>query len=190
MDGHTRRVVRVGALLGVLALLLGALHAARLSFNFTDSMPIGIYRLDGVTRPVRAGDVVEVCPPPDAARLAMTRHYLLRNGPCPYGAIYLLKMVAAVGGDTVDVERNRVLVNGVALANSATLALDRQGKPLPHVSRGIYHLGPGQLWLWTPNPRSWDSRYYGPVAERGVAGFAHLVLAVAPWPYFNVRRAR
>jgi conjugative transfer signal peptidase TraF len=183
-----RRIVRLGAIFAVLVVLLVALHAARLTFNLTDSMPVGLYRVEPVTRPARAGDIVEVCPPPDAAALAVTRHYLLRGGPCAHGAIYMIKLVAAVAGDTVEVQRDRITVNGIVLPHSATLATDRQGKPLSHIPHGVYHLAPGQLWLWTPNPRSWDSRYYGLVPERNVAGFGHLLLAFAPWPYLERRK--
>jgi conjugative transfer signal peptidase TraF len=172
-------------MMGGLALVLAALNAAHLAANVSDSMPIGLYHVEPVTRPVRSGDIVEVCPPPEADRLAVSRHYLLRKGPCSFGSIYLLKIVVAVGGDTVEARRDAIVVNGKALPNSATLTVDRQGKPLPQVARRVYHLRPRQLWLWTPNPRSWDSRYYGPVPEANVAGLEHFLLAFARWPYAN-----
>jgi conjugative transfer signal peptidase TraF len=186
-SGWNSRLVNVVAMFGAPALLLIALNAAHLAFNVSDSMPIGLYQVEPVTRPVRAGDIVEVCPPSDADRLAVSRHYLLRNGPCSRGSIYLVKMVAAVGGDSVEARGDAIIVNGKALPNSATLAVDRAGRPLPHVPRRTYRLAPGQLWLWTPNPRSWDSRYYGPVPEANVAGLEHLLVAVAPWPYGKAR---
>jgi conjugative transfer signal peptidase TraF len=186
-SGWKSRLASLGAMFGAPALLLIALNAAHLAFNVSDSMPIGLYHVEPVRGPVRAGDIVEVCPPTDADQLAVARHYLLRNGPCSRGSIYLLKIVAAVGGDFVEARDDAIIVNGKALPNSRTLAVDRAGRSLPHVERRTYHLAPGQLWLWTPNPRSWDSRYYGPVPVANVAGLEHLLLAVTPWPYWNAR---
>jgi type IV secretory pathway protease TraF len=83
------------------------------------------------------------------------------------------------------VSDSQISVNGAALPNSKTFPTDRNGAPLPHVPRGTYHLKEGDIWLWTPNPRSWDSRYYGVVPVRNVAGFEHLLVAVMPWPYLD-----
>jgi conjugative transfer signal peptidase TraF len=167
-----------------LVILVG-LKVSDIGINLTESLPVGFYHIEPVWRAVRPGDLVETCVPRAAERFAIARRYVLTGGPCPFGSIYFLKMVAAAAGDTVDLTDSRITVNGVPLPNSATFATDRNGAPLPHVPRGVYHLKPGELWLWTPNPRSWDSRYYGIVPTSNVAGFEHLLFAIKPWPYLD-----
>jgi type IV secretory pathway protease TraF len=34
-----------------------------------------------------------------------------------------------------------------------------------HYPYGTFELGPSSLWLIDKDPRSWDSRYFGPVPE-------------------------
>jgi conjugative transfer signal peptidase TraF len=95
----------------------------------------------------------------------------------------VLKIVAAAGGDRVQLLDRQVLVNGRALPGSGTVADDAHGRRLAHIARGTYTLAQNELWFWSPNPASWDSRYYGPVADSQVIGRATLLLALRPWDF-------
>jgi conjugative transfer signal peptidase TraF len=169
-----------------LALVVYFVHYLDLGVNVTDSMPVGIYHLVPADRAPVKGDIVKLCPPIAVASIANQRDYL-PHGPCPGNTVPLLKIVAATAGDVVDVSRDRVVVDGYALPGSAQQVRDAAGRALHDYPAGRHRLPGGVIWLWTPNPRSWDSRYYGPVPVANVSGFAQLLLAFWGWPYTHSR---
>jgi len=135
---------------------------AGLRLNTTTSMPRGLYC--SVGGPVTTGAWVSVCLPPEIARFGVERSYL-GAGACPNGTEPVLKVVAAVAGDVVQVTVAGVAVNGELLAHSRPLERDRGGRELVAYSSGALTLAPGELWLHSPfEERSWDSRYFGPVS--------------------------
>lgn len=147
-----------------------------LRFNFTPSMPLGIYRL--VPTPTNGellrGTFVAACAPRIAAELGSRRGYLAA-GRCAAGTELLLKTIVAVSGDDVTISGNGVSVNGCALPHSRQLGFDVARRRLPRWPTGRYHLRRGQLWLYAANDRSWDSRYWGPAAATDVRARA------VPW---------
>jgi conjugative transfer signal peptidase TraF len=158
------RAAKFVGVVAVIAFAFGALQFANLRINFTGSMPIGIYLLlplqpNGVKR----GMLVSACAPSRAAEIGRRRGYL-GAGPCADDTELLLKSVIAIAGDEVDVTPAGVTVNGCLLARSQAAVRDRSGRRLPAWSHGRYLLGPHQVWLYAPVDRSWDSRYWGPVA--------------------------
>jgi conjugative transfer signal peptidase TraF len=158
-----------------------ATFGSRLRVNFTASMPLGIYRLEPLRNSdVARGMIVAVCAPGEAADLGRLRGYL-STGPCPDDTEPLLKVAAGVPGDHVAVSAEGVAVNGCLLPDSRPIALDRAGRRVPPWPRGDYRLGQGQVWLYGSNPRSWDSRYWGPGAARDIIARAVPIL-VAPAP--------
>jgi len=150
-----------------LALIAGLAGALGLGFwsgvrlNVSPSAPIGLYRpVDG---PVTHGALVVACVPPVAASLARERGYL-GAGACPGGVQPVLKRVGAMSGDTVTVGPDGVAVNGHPFPHSAVAAWDSRERPVPHAPWGPSLVASGQVWLLaTDTPRSWDSRYFGPV---------------------------
>jgi len=145
--------------------------AAGLRVNFSGSLPRGLYRLERGAPAPRAFDLVLVCPPPAAAALARRRRYL-GAGPCPAGSRPLGKLVLAGPGDLVELSAAGVAVAGASRVAPASrpLAADAAGRPLAHASYGRRRLGRGELWAYAPHPRSFDSRYFGPVAAAGLRG--------------------
>ena len=159
----------VAAVLGAAVLGAAAWRTAGVRFNTSASLPRGLYRLVGPAGPVRRGELVLACPPAPMAALARARGYLPR-GSCPGGVQALGKMIAAVGGDLVEVSAAGLKVNGVPLTESGALAADARGRPLPRWPAGRYRVRPGKVWLYAPHRRSLDSRYFGPVAAGKVIG--------------------
>jgi conjugative transfer signal peptidase TraF len=136
-------------------------------------MPLGFYRQD------EGGTFAELCPPGEWGPLSAARGYRAHAiiDRCGDGSIPLLKPVVATFGDRVDVSTAGVTVNGVVLPNSAALASDAQGRPLQHVPFGQYLVGPGQVWvISTFSPRSFDSRYFGPVQAASIRRMKALLL--------------
>jgi conjugative transfer signal peptidase TraF len=160
-----RRVIAgiVGAAVAVVGFVVGC-HSAGLWINTTDSLPVGLWR-EVPGQAAEPGDVVLLClPATPAIELGQSRGYIA-PGACSTGQEILLKPIAAGAGDMVVVSSDGITVNGRELANSAQLVRDSRGRPLPHVAAGRYRVPPGEIWLVSPhNPRSFDSRYFGPVS--------------------------
>ena len=153
----------VGGLAAVLVVVAVGAHLVGVRFNYTESLPRGLYLAsgfdaDGVSR----GDLVAACPTPEAAR-AVSKY--LPRGRCPEGVIELAKHVVGLPGDTVQVDSLGVRVGGVPLPDSAPLFHDRMGQPIyPRLGTAV--LGPDEYWLFSNRvPTSMDSRYVGPVAD-------------------------
>lgn len=126
--------------------------------NLSPSLPAGLY----VTTKTPAR-LIEFCPAEPYASLAIARGYR-DEGTCPDGAMPLLKPIVANAGDLVDISDRGIAVNGSLLRNSAPLRVDTKGLPLPAWRSGHYVVAPGMVWVASSyNPRSFDSRYFGPV---------------------------
>jgi conjugative transfer signal peptidase TraF len=128
--------------------------------NTSPSLPIGLYQ-------VASGPdatLVEFCPPEPFGSLANARGYR-QPGTCPDGGAPLMKPVVARSGDFVSVSRRGVAVNGRGLLNSVPLTRDTGGRPLTPWALGTYIVQPGTIWVVSGyHPRSFDSRYFGPVS--------------------------
>ncbi len=156
--------------------IVGATWFWGLRLNVSRSAPRGLYRILAAA-PAR-GAFVAVCLPPDVARFGRARGYL-GPGDCPGGVQAAIKQLIAGPGDLVDVSPTSVGVNGRRLPNSATAAVDSAGRPLPHVPWGRHPVPPAQVWVFgTGDPRSWDSRYFGPLGEAQIRATVAPVLTL------------
>jgi len=149
------------ALLGLPLFCAAIVWATGVHLNTTASMPLGIWR-ETAENPAR-GSVVKTCVPEPSAQLARTRDYL-PLGLCPGGVQPVLKYVAAMEGDVVEVSATGMRVNGRLLPRTAPQARDSRERPLRAWPFGRYVVSHGEAWLIVPLPRSFDSRYFGPVA--------------------------
>lgn len=174
------RAAGFAALLAVVAVLANAPWSRPWMLNLSASMPEGLYEVRPIDRKIQRGDAIVICAPPRMAALARARGYL-GPGPCPQDTMPLLKLVAAVGGDVVDLGARTIAVDRHCLPSGVTYERDAAGRALPHVAPGHYRLAPNQLWLWAPAAHSFDSRYFGPVDARDVMKFAKPVF-VRPAP--------
>ena len=69
-----------------------------------------------------------------------------------------------MAGDRVSIDSTGVSVNGIRLANSTPLKVDRAGRPLKVYALKDHFLAPGEVLLMSEyNPDSFDSRYFGQV---------------------------
>ena len=145
----------------------------RLTYNPSDSVAVGWYRVDpldhhasSLPRPLSVGSIVLVPLPAEAATLAAQRGYLPTRIP-------LLKRVGAVAPQEVCIAGGSVRIDGVPSAT--VLPADRWGRPLPSWQQ-CRQLRPGELFLLSvTNPASFDSRYFGPVSAAAVIGVARPV---------------
>lgn len=172
-----RRVARFTMLAALPTLgLLAAAHAFGVRLNFSPSIAPGVYRV--TNGPIERGVTVIVCLPGALSAVARSRGYI-SAGSCPDGNAPIGKRVAAVAGDTVVVAPSGLSVNGRALTNTHRLGTDHRGQRLPHVPDGRYLVPVGQIWLVsTYSPRSFDSRYFGPLSTGAVVNRVQPIITV------------
>jgi len=83
----------------------------------------------------------------------------------------LVKIAAAVAGDQVEVNRNGIFINGKKWGDLNRYVLDKTKHTVEGVTRK-YVVGQGEVLLLGTLPRSYDGRYFGPVAIKQVTGRA------------------
>jgi conjugative transfer signal peptidase TraF len=176
-----RCVVMLGVLipLGIVA-FSGA--GGRYRLNLTASAPIGLWRpVPGAS--LKPGAAVVACPAETgpSIEMAIDRNYL-GPGDCPGGFAPLLKRLAGVPGDVVELSGEGVIINGGPLQPAPTVSEDQEGRPVRHYPWGRYELGPNQFWLIsTRHPRSFDSRYFGPVERDQIKAVVVPALIWGEW---------
>jgi conjugative transfer signal peptidase TraF len=157
-----RRIERslLGAAGGAaLASALACLAGAHLLWNWTPSLPLGLYWVSGCAR-VKVGTLVAFPVPAHVRALVLERRYL------PPGAL-LVKPVVATSADRVCTDGGTLTVNGAPLGAIATE--DTRGRPLPHDER----CGPvpeGEVFVASHFATSFDSRTFGPVPLANIRG--------------------
>ncbi len=153
------RVVCVGVA-SVLVAVAGA-HALGFVWVASESVPPGLWRK--VSSPIERGAFVTFCAPNEPRFRAGRDAGFVPAGSCPGHLPRLVKPVAALAGDVIEIGTDGICVNGILLPNTRPIEA-RQLDWLRPYSPGRYVVREGDAWLVsTYNPRSWDSRYYGPV---------------------------
>jgi conjugative transfer signal peptidase TraF len=121
--------------------------------TLSDSLPRGLYC--ETTEPLARGVIVAECLPAELTAFGMERGYLQN--------CFILKQVAGMPGDTIELAEDYVAVNDNLVLNSATLREDTKGRKIPTIERGTFVLKAGEIFLLATNSeRSWDGRYTGP----------------------------
>lgn len=147
--------------------------------NTTPSFALGLWRIDALTRDVRVGDIVFICPPAHlpAIKLARERLYL-PAGLCEGGIAPLIKTVAALPGQTVSTKEGFAVIDSIRLSHSAVHKRDGQGRTLPGYAGG--RIASGMVYVHSNYVASYDSRYFGPIPASGILGLAREVLTFQP----------
>lgn len=127
-------------------------------FNGSASAPIGFYRVR--IRDIERGDLVLVRTPESIGKLLAERRYLPPSVP-------LIKRVAGLPGDEICRRQADISINGSNVATA--LRQDNEGHSMP-VWSGCRCLGEGEFFFLQHHPRSFDSRYFGPVRAEQVIG--------------------
>ena len=99
----------------------------------------------------------------------------------------LIKRVIATGGQTVDLEDGKVVVDGVVLDEPYTNG--KESYPLAHTASDVslsfpFTVPDGYLWVMGDNrTASQDSRYFGAIPKSSVTGRA----AIIYWPFNEIK---
>ena len=151
------RAALATAFVCALACILGA----HLLWNWTPSLPLGLYWLSpGGLRHVQVGALVAFPVPAPVRALVIDRKYL------PPGAL-LVKPVVAAATDSVCTEGDTLTVNGAPFG--AIRTADTRGRPLPRDER-CGPLSEGQVFVASHLATSFDSRTFGPVPLSDLRG--------------------
>jgi len=148
-----------------------AWSAFGLVFNYTHSAPFGIYREIDDPRSATHNPVPYVFFCPDVRWPSMKGQPNYRDPmrTCPDGFSPLIKPVVAWPGDIVETSVAGIVVNGQPLSNTATISHDSRGRQLHPFPAGTYRVQKDELWVVSSfSPRSFDSRYFGPIPLRSV----------------------
>ena len=130
-----------------------------LVWNASASAPIGLYRVAAGT-PAR-GDLVLARAPEFIADLAAHRGYLPRTVP-------LVKRVAALPREHVCAFNEAIITGGEIIARR--FATDTLGRAMPWWNERRLLSADEFFLLNSEAPRSFDSRYFGPVRAKNVIG--------------------
>jgi conjugative transfer signal peptidase TraF len=160
-----RRAMTLLAMIGAVAAALstiGAEPAPTYIWNASESVPVGLYRLQPICKLV-VSELVAVRPPEPLATLLDAGGYLSRGVP-------MLKRVAALPGQIVCRDRLTVTVDGIAMG--AAREIDGRGRRLP-VWQGCRAIADGEVFLMNwQSEDSFDGRYFGVLSETAIVGEA------------------
>ena len=145
----------------VLASAVACLAGAHLLWNWTPSLPLGLYWVSPASSGrAKVGALVAFPVPAHVRALVLERRYL------PPGAL-LVKPVVATAADRVCTDGGTLTVNGAPLGAIATE--DTRGRPLPHDER-CGPLPEGDVFVASHFATSFDSRTFGPVPLTDIRG--------------------
>ena len=145
----------------VLASAVACLAGAHLLWNWTPSLPLGLYWVSPASSGrAKVGALVAFPVPAHVRALVLERRYL------PPGAL-LVKPVVATAADRVCTDGGTLTVNGAPLGAIATE--DTRGRPLPHDER-CGSVPEGDVFVASHFATSFDSRTFGPVPLTDIRG--------------------
>jgi conjugative transfer signal peptidase TraF len=131
-------------------------------WNASNSVPIGLYRVQPTTR-LTSTELVAVQPPDLLAA------FLDINGYLPMG-VPMLKRVLALSGQTVCRNGLTIAVDGIDIGNARER--DGRGRPLP-AWQGCRVIAEGDVFVMNwQSADSLDGRYFGPLPASAVIGKA------------------
>lgn len=179
----TCRVIRFSMALGTFASLIiiasGIMLALGFRINASPSIPIGLYKLTD-HKTYKRGNIVILCPPKSDIFIAARDNGYFSSGFCPGYFEPLFKPVAAIEGDLIAISDSGISVNGKPIKNSRRFQMDGHKNPLPRPGPGEFRVAANTIWLVSDySARSFDSRYFGPIATRHIQGSIQPVLLIS-----------
>ncbi|WP_139138588.1 S26 family signal peptidase [Acidithiobacillus thiooxidans] len=181
-----------------LALIAGgcataAIRQGRLTLNASPCVPVGVYQIIPIKKPLHDGEWVRFCPPLAPSVRQEVRHHwmdLSASSICADHLVPFIKHVVAVPGQTVTLSAEGMAVDGLHLSPPAGPAKGlhpAKGHLIPHTAVqftaptlnqhvhlihypfGTYTVKPGTFWeVATGTKWAFDSRYYGPIPNSAI----------------------
>jgi conjugative transfer signal peptidase TraF len=165
------RVATLLTTLGAAALVMftmGTKPAAHYIWNASESVPIGLYRLQPTGR-LFVTELVAIEPPEPLATILADGLYLPRGIP-------MLKRVLALPGQTVCRDDLTITVDGTRVGEARER--DSRGRPLP-VWQGCRVVGEDEVFLMNwQSAGSLDGRYFGSLPTAAIVGRAEPLFTI------------
>jgi conjugative transfer signal peptidase TraF len=159
MSSRCPTIVTTVVATSVLLLTIGG-TTPRYIWNASNSVPIGLYHVQPVTR-LSVTELVAVRPPDLLAA------FLDLNGYLPIG-VPMVKRVLALPGQTVCRNGLTIAVDGIDVGDARER--DGRGRPLPSW-RGCRVIAEGDVFVMNwQSEDSLDGRYFGPLPASAVIG--------------------
>jgi conjugative transfer signal peptidase TraF len=141
---------------------IGPKPAPRLVWNASESVPLGLYRVQPAGK-LTVTDLVVALPPEPLATFLAESGYLPRGVP-------LIKRVLALPRQTVCRKGLVITVDGIQMGMARER--DSRGRPLP-AWQDCRIVAKGEVFLMNwDEPASLDGRYFGPLAASSIVGRA------------------
>lgn len=160
-------IVALGLMVTITCLYLLLYHLG-MRINVTPSCPIGIWMINQNYETIQKGDFLWIAQS-NATDVGVERGYFNANTP-------LLKQVYGLAGDSYFFNDNQVLINNAPLPGMIRQDFDSTGSPMPKLLGG--RVPTGYFFVLNKHPKSFDSRYFGPIPGNTVIGTA---TPVAVW---------
>ncbi len=157
---------------GIVILVIAVVAVANgFVFNCTHSAPFGLYKeIEGFPSiPHEPAPYAFFCPDNRWPFMRDQPNYRSPMRTCPDGYAPLIKPVVAWAGDIVQNSREGIAVNGRPIHHTLPIDHDSRGRKIHPYPFGTYLVEPDQVWVVSSfSPRSFDSRYFGPIPIRCV----------------------
>ena len=155
MKYRKNRLLIVGIAMFLFVIILNSTFDPLVFYNTSSSIPKGFYIKTFSGGELEKGEIVVFDPPLEIAQYANERGYLP-------GGISMMKKVAATEGDDVKIIDGSFLAAGECYGELSSE--DSSGRSLePYPYDDNYKVAKGEFIAVGTHPRSWDSRYYGPI---------------------------
>lgn len=159
------RVLTLIVMLSAVAVMSGTMGpkpAPAFVWNASESVPIGLYRVQPAGK-LGVTELVVAFPLDPLAAFLAQRRYLPRGVP-------LIKRVLALPGQTVCRKGFTISVDGIDMGQARER--DHLGRPLPNW-QGCRIVAKGDVFLMNwDEPASLDGRYFGPISVASIVGRA------------------
>lgn len=132
---------------------------AQLGWNVTDSLPGRVFLIVKTQHPA-VGQKTAFYPPANP--------YYPRE-------VFFTKIMVGKPGDVISHQGRDIFLNGKKIGTSLEFDSSRH-RPLQMIGDGV--IPPGHYFVWTPHPRSYDSRYadIGLISDAQILGRAYRLL--------------
>jgi len=153
--------------LGFAVTLPVGIHSSGLLMNYTNSVPVGVYRKS--ENPIAPYAVFCLAQP--AVYAALHAGLEIPAGDCPGGVAPILKpLIYPLPEHPLTFSARGFFFEGKLLANTAPKTHSKTGAALQHYPFGVYVRG---AWAVSDfNRDSFDSRYFGPVTPDAIGFYA------------------
>lgn len=133
------------------------------TLNVSPSIPLGIYKMEAITKELQEGDLVEVQIPEDLLEIMKERGYKAKTKNQIVKTF--LKYIRGTPGDEIILETTKLKLGKTITKNGEVLGIalyrDTYGQSFSLPDRFIVQKG--EYFIMGEHYKSYDSRYFGPV---------------------------